>query len=291
MGTRYEARIAHEKKIAKLEAELKPIEAGVVKEQALEADLGREIAKLALKAAQGDRAALKEQRKLREEKAEHNLQVENLEADAVTIRRALAVAQDELPHFALAEVHERVADGIKELPGMVAELSKVIQPIARAFGEFRARVHTATAAALPLIARGDPDRIRTLENRLRTMLIRGIRCQLSYEFRGEGLDIVDVSEFEGKDFQSVVEPVLRSMIAGLEVSLHANGLPTPGRANFRCATNISGLFGLSLRVGEIVSLPTSDENVRKMIGMGALEILDPPKTASEEEGTHESHSS
>jgi hypothetical protein len=56
--------------------------------------------------------------------------------------------------------------------------------------------------------------------------------------------------------------------------LHSNGVPTPGRANFRCLTRISGLFGLHLLPGEIVSLPIEHESVRKMIEFGSLERID-----------------
>jgi hypothetical protein len=284
MGVQHKARIEQEKKIATIQAELAPIEGAIFKELAAEAEIDREIAKLAVKAAHGDREALKKQRELRTRKDEHHLQSSNIETMAVPIRRSLAAAESEIPHFILAELHERVADGIRELPAMGAELSKVVQPIAKAFGEFRARIDAATAEALPLIARGNPDRILSLENRIRTMLIRGIRAQLCFDFRSEGLDIIDASQFEGKNFQCVVEPVLRSMIAALEVDLHANGVPTPGRANFRCATNISGLFGMRLRAGEVASLPVDDENVRKLMEAGGLEIIDNPTPVKTEEG-------
>jgi hypothetical protein len=283
MGVRQEARIAHEKKIAKLQAELAPVDSAIVNEQTAEADIDREIAKLAIKAAHGDRAALKQQRELRVRKDEHHLQAENLEPLAVPIREAIAAAEAELPHFILAETHERVSDGIKELSKMSAELSKVIEPIAQALGEFRATINAATSEALALVARGNPDRIRYLENRARTMLVRGIRCQLAFEFRSVGLDIIDVGQFEGKDFQSVVRPVLDLLICALEVDLHTDGVATPGRATFRCLTRV-GLFGLHLLPGEVVSLPTEHEQVRKAIELGALEnIVDASESRNAED--------
>jgi hypothetical protein len=274
MGARQEARIAHEKKIAKLQTELAPVEAAILKEQSAEAGIDAEIAELAVKAAHGDRAALKQQRELRVRKDEHYVQVENLESLAAPVRRAIAIAETELPHFILAETHERVADGIRELPAMCAELSKLIEPIAKAFGEFRSRINAATAEALALVARGDPDRISYLENRARTMLVRGVRCQLSFEFRSVGLDLFEAGQWEGKDFQSVVRPVLESMISALEVPLYANGVSTLGRRNFVCRTNVSGLFGLFLRAGEVVSLPVEHEKVKDLISRGALETID-----------------
>lgn len=285
MGIQETARIAHETKTVKLKAEKEQIDAAIAKERTAEAAVDREITVLAVKAVHGDRAALKQQRELRVRKGEHREQVENFERllsdprpdlGGVSICEAIAAAEAELPHFITAELHERIADGIRELPGMCSELSKLIVPIAEAFGEFRSRLNAATSEALVLIARGNPDRIHTLENRARTMLLRGIRAQLCFEFRSVGLEIIDVSQFEGKNFQAVVEPVLRSMIAALEVPLYSNGIPAAGRANFRTLTNISGLFGLFLRIGEVVSLPTEDEKVKKLISEGALELVDAP---------------
>jgi len=275
---RQQARIAHEKKIAKLEGELAAVDAAIVKEQSAQAAIDREIARLSLKAAHGDRLALKEQRELRVRKDEHHLQAENLERLAVPIRKEIAAAEAELPHFIRAEVIERVADSIRELPVMVDELSKVIQPIAKALGEFNRRFDAATGEALPIIAGGNSERISSFTNRLRTAVVRGIRAQLSFEFRSEGLNILSVSEFEGKNFQCTIEPLLSSMISALEMDLRANGVATPGRAEFRCLTRISQLFGVNLLPGDIVSLPIEHESVKKLISLGGLEIVDPVKT-------------
>jgi hypothetical protein len=274
VGTHQQARIAHEKKIATIKGELEPVEAAISKEQAAEVETDKEISTLALEAARGNRVALKKQHELRTRKAEHNLQSSNIEAIAVPIRRALAAAEAELPHFIRAEVIERVANGIRELPAMVDELSKVIQPIAKALGEFNRRFDAATGEALPIIAGGDSERISTFTNRLRTAVVRGIRAQLSFEFRSEGLNILSVSEFEGKNFQCVVEPLLSSMISALEMNLHTNGAEASGNAEFRAKTNISGLFGVNLRVGEIVSLPLEHKDVKMHLSHGALEMVD-----------------
>jgi hypothetical protein len=273
MGVHRERRVEHEQKIARLHAERAPVEAGILREQSAEADADREIAKLAIKAAHGDRTALKQQRELRVLKDEHHLQAENLDSLASPIRKAIAMAEAQLPHFLTAEAHEHLAELMRKLSVMGTELSTIVRPVAKAFGEYRAEINAVTAECLPRIARGDPRRVQYLENRFRTMLARGIRAQLSFDFRSEGLDIIDVGQFDGKDFESVCEPLFRAMISALEVDLHANGVPTPGRANFRCATNVSGLFGLFLRQGEIVSLPVGNEDVQKMIAMGALEQI------------------
>jgi hypothetical protein len=281
VGTHREVRIAHEKKIATIKGELESVEAALFKEQAAEVETDKEISTLALEAARGNRMALKKQHELRTRKAEHNLQSSNIETLAVPIRRALTAAEAELPNFIRAELIERVADGIGELPAMVAELSKVIQPIAKAFGQFRSRLEAATAEVLPLISRGDPERVLTLTNRLRTALVRGVRAELSFGFRSEGLDVLGVSEFEGKNFQCVVEPILFSMISALEMDLRTNGVATPGHAEFRAKTNISGLFGVNLRVGEIVSLPLEHKDVKMHLLHGALEIVDAPDKMEE----------
>jgi hypothetical protein len=177
-----------------------------------------------------------------------------------------------------AEAHEHLVELTRKLSVMGSELSKIVRPVAKAFGEYRAEIDAETAECLPRIARGDPRRIENLEKRIRLMLVRAIRAQLAFEFRAEGLDnVVDAGQFDGKDFESVCEPVLRFMIEALQVDL-TNGV-VPGRRNFKCLTNVAGLFGLHLRAGEIVSLPTEDTQVKKLISLGSLELV-----ANTEEG-------
>jgi hypothetical protein len=283
MGVRYGALVEQKQTIAKIKAEIAPIEAAKIKEQAVEAAIDKEICELAVPAAGGNRSALRRQTELRIRKDECHQQIINIEALAVPKRLALADAEAKLPALISDELCERIADGIRELPKMVEELSKMIQPIAKAFGEFRSRIDVVTGEVLPIIARGDPERIRTLENRLRTMIVRGIRAQLSFDFRCEGLDLLSVSEFEGKNFQCVVEPLLASMISAVEMNLHTNDVVAADRRQFRCLTRISQLFGVNLLPGEIVSLPVGHEIVKKLISQRALEIVESPSENTKEE--------
>jgi hypothetical protein len=271
-GVHRDARIAAEKTLKKLHGELTPIEKGIADERRLAVEMEQAAAKLAVDAI-NDRKKLTEQTAFYTKQAEHLRQSENLERLAAPIRASIAAAESEMPRLVLAETIETVRDAVRELPAMAAKLAELVQPIAKAFGEFRARLDAATAKALPLIAADDDqDRISHLADRLRTMVVKGVRQQLAFSFRAEGLDgvILDASQFDGKDFQSVSEPILSMLIDALEVNMYT-GLSTPGRGTFVCKTNVSNLCGLRLRANEVISLPLEHEHVRKMVEAGALE--------------------
>ena len=184
--------------------------------------------------------------------------------------------------LSLEEAHERVVESISDLPAMAKQLSAMIEPVAIAFSEFKKKIDAAAKQALPLISRGDEARVRSLASRLRTAMFRGMRAQMASDFHTHGVDFFTGEPFESSAFDGVVAPVLRAMVSALEVDICA-GRPTPGRANFRLATNVSGLFGLHLTVGEIISLPVEDPDVRRMIGAGAIELVEATAQTEERE--------
>src|SRR5271154_116540 len=151
-----EARIAHEKRIERLKGELAPIEAGKDREAQAEQNLDAEIGKLSVKAAGGDRDALKKQREMTDRKSEHRLQQENLERLASPIRDQIAEAAYQLPNLVLSEAREEIIEQIGALPAIVEKLSESIQPVARVFAEFNNRVDAIAEHAMPLL--GDHDR-------------------------------------------------------------------------------------------------------------------------------------
>jgi hypothetical protein len=283
VGVHREARIAHVKGIKKLRADLAPLDDRIANEKRLAGEMDSEAEKLTFDAAGGDQRKLAAQATFYTKSAQHVLQAKNLDKLALPVREAIAKAEAELPRYLLGEAHERVVESIAELPAMSAQLSEMIRPIAKAFGEFKKRIDAAAREAFPLVARGDEERTRQLVSRLRTVMFRGMRAQMAADFHTEGVDFFTGESFEAATFHGVVEPTLRMMISALEIDLCANGVATPSRGTFRCVTNISGLFGLFLRVGEVVSLPTQDESVQRLIGSGALVILDAPAGVNTEE--------
>jgi hypothetical protein len=100
-----------------------------------------------------------------------------------------------------------------------------------------------------------------------------MRAQTASSFHAHGVDFLPDEPLEASTFDGVVAPVLRWLVSALEVDLHADDTKNSGRANFRCNTNIGGLFGLHLRYGEVVSLPLNDDDVRKLIARGDLELV------------------
>jgi len=284
MGVKRELRIAHDKKRRKLVAELDELERRIASERRLAGEMERAAIELAFDAAGGDRRKLSEQAELNTKKAEHLMQAQNLEYLAAPVRDAITTAELELSRYSLEEAHERVVETVSDLPAIAKQLSTMIEPIAIAFSEFKKKIDTAAREALPLIARGDDERVRSLASRLRTVMFRGIRAQMASDFHTHGVDFFTGEPFEASTFDGVVAPVLRAMVSALEVDIHTNDTAIPGRTTFRLKTNVVGLFGLTLRFGEIVSLPTEDADVKKLVERGDLETVDEPTLDKMEEG-------
>jgi hypothetical protein len=276
MGVHHDARISHSKKIDKLKNEVARLEGLKAKEATAEADLDADISKLADRAAGGDRAALSQQRELRKSRDNCRIQIENLEALAP--RKALAQAETDLPRLELMEACEASAEEIAQLPALAKKLSEIVAPVAQQFSDFRLRFDAIVATALRLV--GDPDRVRNLAARADTAVLRGLQAQLARDFESHNLSVLEKSD---GDFQGVVEGVLRSTIDALQVILYTSGnAAVPGRATFRCTTNIGGLMSMHLRDGEVVSLPVENPDVQKMIAAGALVPVDAQKLLTSE---------
>src|SRR5450432_51109 len=215
-----EARIAHEKLIEKLEGELAPILAGKEREAQAEQTLDAEIGKLSVKAAGGDRDALKKQRELTDRKSETRLQQENLEKLASPIRKQIAEAKSELPNLVLSEAREEIIEQILALPAIVEKLSESIRPVARVFADFGNRVNAIAEQAMPLL--GDDERSLNLSTRLRTAVSRGLIAQLASDFKVAGLHLNMLPKGSPTSFQGTVEPILQWLISALEIPLNAN---------------------------------------------------------------------
>jgi hypothetical protein len=282
MGIWREKRIAQDKQLKKLNAAVAAIDRMIADERRLAGENERAAAELAVDAI-NDRKKLTEQTGFYTKQNEHLRQVQNLEKQAAPIRADIAVAEEELSKYVVAEAHESVIEAIAELEPMTRQLSGMIEPVAIAFSEFKNKIDAAAKAALVLVSRGDEARTRALVSRLRTVLFRGMRAQIASDFHAHGVDFLTGEPFEAPTFAGVVSPALSWMVSALEIDIFANGTPTPGRRQFRCNTNVSGLFGLALKFGEVISLPVEDENVKKLVASGAVELIDTPTPEGTEE--------
>ncbi len=271
MGQHAHSRIEHDKKIAAFTSELASFDAGIQKETTAESKIDADISKLALKAASGDRDALRKQRELHDKKSEHQIQRRNLESLAAPIRENIAKAESDLPNLVVAEAKEALAEQIAALPVLAAELSKTILPIATSFEDFRKQFDHVVARALPLIS-DDPERIAPLQDRVRVSIVRGLRAQLCADFDRAGLHLFEASQFEGSGFEGVVRPVLESLISALGISLPSSAADRT--SPFRATTNISGLHGLKVSAGEILSLRADHPEILKLVALGSLVAID-----------------
>jgi hypothetical protein len=268
VGEHANARKSHQEKIGKLEDELAVLEKREAGETRLAAESAEKAAALAFDAAGGNRKALSEQAKHLAEKNEHILQAQNLEQIAAPVRQQLAAAEADLPRFMLSEAIESVLEQTPELAALSKKISEMIPPVAHAFGEFRKRTLAIVAASRPLLA-GRAD-IQQLETAIQRSFSEGIRAQLHRDFGAEGY--VLFGSLQGGSFEDVVRPKLENLLHALEVKLATHSAATsPGRAFFVAKTNVGGLLGMNVKVGETLSLPVDDPDVRRMVASGALE--------------------
>ena len=149
----------------------------------------------------------------------------------------------------------------------LSEVSAIIGPVAAKFRDLKNRLNETVARAIAIISSGNPERTRNLEEKFRTLLNRALRVHLSAEFRAAGFDLFETQKSDGESFKAIFEPFVESLVTAVAINLPPNG---DGVRSFRCATNVGGLLGLDLRLGEIVSLPITDPNVARMIANGAL---------------------
>jgi hypothetical protein len=271
MGPARQKRIDHEKIISEKTLEVKLIEEAQQTEADAAAKLQPKIDKLAVQAVGRNPEAVAEQKKLIDKRETHELQHANLARLKAPVVQALAEAQAALPQFVFAEAAENICARIAELPERTAQLSALISPVAAAFAEFQKNFNSIASDAFSLL---DHDRSAPLRARSSTAVITGLRSQLSGAFRSVGLNLFETPAHVGQTFDAVLRPLLESILSALAIASNFEGA---GTGRFRCVTNVSGLFGLTLRAGEIVSLPIDDDTVKTLIANGALErVIDEP---------------
>jgi hypothetical protein len=271
----HEARIVHEKKIAKLKADLEVLEQRKSSEARLAAEAAEKAAALAFDASSGNEKALSQQVKLAKEKAEHLQQADNLELLAAPLRQQLAAAESELPRFLLSEQIEAVRERFPKLNELSAEITDTIRKLSLPLAEYKRETLALVASSRPLL--GNPADGQRHGIAIQRALNEGLRAQLHKNFSTAGFTLF--GSLEGADFDSVMRPKLDNLLHALESKLAMqSGLASEGRAFFLAKTNVGGLLGMNVKAGETLSLPANDPDVLRMVASGALEqIVDEKK--------------
>jgi hypothetical protein len=178
--------------------------------------------------------------------------------------------QGERPKLVALEISELLKAEISAYPLDLAEVSAIVGPVADKFRDLKNRLNETVARAIAIISGGNPERTRPLEDKCRTLLNRALRVHLAVEFRAAGFDLFETQKSDGESFKGIFEPFLESLVTAVAINLPPNG---DGVRSFRCSTNVGGLLGLDLRLGEVVTLPVNDPAVARMIANGALEEI------------------
>jgi hypothetical protein len=221
---------------------------------------------------EGDEKAAGKKLALLEDQRKIDLRVSDLGNELVSLDRRIEEEQRAVAQLQLYAAAESLAENIKtQIPILSARLSAIIAPVAELCAELNKMFESAISESLPLLANGDPARIRSLENRLRMAVVNGTRAELASRFQGRGLHLLDTPGHLPTSFQGIVGPAVDALLDAIRSSLPAND--ADGTSRFRCRTQISGLYGLFLREGEIVSLRADDPDVRKLVEMGSLGLI------------------
>jgi hypothetical protein len=268
--THREARIAYDEQIAKVESDLALNDRKIQTARVTEAKLERQFKDLGDKAADDDRGALRKQREIAIELESTQLQIRNLSKRAGELREALARLQNSRPTFVALEVAEDLKAELLAYPQDLEAVSAIIGPVAEKFAGLKKRLDQSVTQAIAIISGGNPERTRPLEDKCRTLLNRALRVHLAVEFRAAGFDLFETQKSDGESFKGIFEPFLESLVTAVAINLPPNG---DGVRSFRCSTNVGGLLGLDLRLGEVVTLPVNDPAVARMIANGALEEI------------------
>jgi len=266
---------AHRERIATLSEQLSGIEQSLLNEKNSSIALDREIASHAKAAASGDKGALQKQRTLHDQRAEREIQKNNLEILAAPIRAEVAKLQAEVPGLMLNEQREALGPLIANLRARAARGELLMEPALREFIAAKKECDDLLLVALPVLGR---ERAARIANSLGKAFSQGMRQYLSKVLSPAGFLLFGA--LEGGSFAAVVTPELETLQLALEADYYGDiGEAVPGRERFKCTTNISGVLGLRLKAGEIISLavPIADPAVVKMVEIGALEQIESGK--------------
>jgi hypothetical protein len=223
---------------------------------------------------EGDRKAMQRKVLVFDQRREVDVRVRDLEGELSSLDRQLDQDHKTLDRLRLFAGSELLSNNVKsKLSVLAARLSELAPPVAEAAGQFRVEFDAAIDDILPFLENGDPARLRSLREQLRTVVVKGLRSQLANDFQSCGLHLLDASPHWPKTFVGVVGPAIDSLIGAIELTLPAND--AEGTARFRCVTQISGMHGLLLRENETVTLRPDDLDVHKLLQRGALELVDP----------------
>lgn len=267
MGEHRAVRISHDKKLAKLRTDSDGLKSRIFEKRQEADELTRKSAGLAKAVVGGDIKSGREQDEIDKKKAVVDRLLLNLETMLKPILTELADAEVTFEQLKRAETIEVITDAITRAAAIGPQFEAPIRQIAAATPAFNAQVSEILRASSAML---DPEKSLVLMNKGRTAVLRGIRAELSRAFHAEGLfGVCDVGDHDGGSFGEVTGGFLEMLRGALQINSAGEG-----REQFRATQNISGLFGMFVKLGETVMLRPDDPATQTLISNNAIERVE-----------------
>jgi hypothetical protein len=238
-----------------------------------------EAAKFATDAANGNDKALDKHLKAKGTETLHREQARILQATDGELENQFAEAHATLNRLLVKQQQEILIGDTGKFHAIATELSDALTAPAAQCADLKKQLRETFVAALPLL--GDRQCFTALEKSINQSVDLAVRSQLQKSFAAVGIDLFDSKRYQDSDFESVMQKPINDLMAAIETVMHSNSnTPVAGRAMFRAKTVISGLFGMSLRPGQIASLNPNDPAVLRVVNAGGLERIVEEKGAA-----------
>jgi hypothetical protein len=240
-------------------------------------DADNAAAKLTTDAAAGDEKKQAAHTKLRG-LADVHRQARDLENKKIPAKEAEIVeAQQQL----LREQHLESAQHALDVQRDIATFGDKVRESCAGFSEpllnLNQKIMGIFAVLEPLMDHTDAMRLR---DRALEAVTGGVRAELNKNLKAAGIHLF--GSLADGDFNSIVGPRLQDISNAISARMHshAGASPVPGRKMYRALTNVAGLHGLNIKVGEVLSLDPDDPSVRRMVELNALEEIKEASGAS-----------
>jgi hypothetical protein len=263
-------------RIVKIESDRASNQGRIGEHQRKAVEAADEAAKFVADAATNEKA-LDKHLKANSTEEFHLKQIRILQNTDGDLHTQLSEAHKKLEQLRVKESQETLAAQTGPIRAIANKMSQALAGVAADCAQLDEQMRTLTANSIATFA--DSTRFSALQRSMRESVINAIRAELQNSFGEHGFVLFDSRRYEGQNFVSIMEKPLNDLSAALESSMHAD-TPVPGRAMFRARTVISGLHGMSLNPGDVISLEVGNPDVRRMIDAGGLEEISETKEAT-----------
>lgn len=236
---------------------------------AVDADNG--AAKIAADAAAGDEKKLAAHIKLTGLAEVHRKQAHDLETVGLKAKREeIAEVDRQLTNAVFSDLAAVAMDVYGDISDAAKQISESLALITPPVANLIHKINESVTALESVLG---PQAAQQLRDRALQGLTNGVRAELNKNLKAAGIHLF--GSLADGDFKSIVGPRLEDISNAISIRMHshAGANTVPGRKMYRAITNISGFHGLTVKIGEVLSLNPDDPSVRRMVELNALEQI------------------